>query len=130
MRFCKICAYSMKIVLIMHNKCIQADIAHNSVNRLHSNQHAWINLSSFKQMMSDPQAVYINITWVNFGAPMTETIGIKINIIMEQIVELSLAVVTYVFFGWKLLVFKTFFHWIDKLTSFWIGSVHNSFVTT
>ena len=33
----------VKIVLIVHNKCSQADIAQNFVNRSHAEQHVRIN---------------------------------------------------------------------------------------
>ena len=32
-------SYFVKIVIIMHNKCSQADIAHNCVNRSHTEHH-------------------------------------------------------------------------------------------
>ena len=36
-------SYLVKIVLILHHKCSQADIAHNSVNRSHSEQCSGTN---------------------------------------------------------------------------------------
>ena len=36
-------SYLVKSVLIMHNKCLHADIAHNSVNHFHAAQHTrWL----------------------------------------------------------------------------------------
>ena len=36
-------SYLVKLVLIMHNKCSQADIAHNSVNHSHAVQRTRTN---------------------------------------------------------------------------------------
>ena len=36
-------SYFVKIVLIMHNKCSPANIAHNSVNRSHHERHSQTN---------------------------------------------------------------------------------------
>ena len=43
-------SYLLKIFLIMHHKCAQADIAHNSVNRSNNEQLGKLKqISTFKQ---------------------------------------------------------------------------------
>ena len=44
-------SYLVKIVFIMHNKCSQADIAHNTVNRSKAEQHTRTNLAHLKKQM-------------------------------------------------------------------------------
>ena len=44
-------SYLVKIVLIIHNKCSQADIAHNTVNRSKAEQHTQTNLAHSKEQM-------------------------------------------------------------------------------
>ena len=50
-------SYFVIIVLIMHNKFLHADIAHNSVNCSHAK--TYLNkLAQSNKQMADPQAVY------------------------------------------------------------------------
>ena len=51
-------SYLVKIVLIMHNKCSHADIAHNSVNRSDAKQCTRNKLAQSNKQMADSQAVY------------------------------------------------------------------------
>ena len=48
----------VKIILIMDNKCSQADIAHNSVNCSHNDQQStyWNKLEHSNKQMADLQA--------------------------------------------------------------------------
>ena len=46
-------SYFVKIVLIMHNKCSQADIAHNYVNRSKAEQRSRINLAHSNKQMAE-----------------------------------------------------------------------------
>ena len=54
-------SYSVKIVLIMHNKCSWADIAHNYVNCSTAEQRTQTNLAHSNKRMQH----LIGITWYN-----------------------------------------------------------------